>query len=156
MAATQCKSCSGLGRVESKKTGIVQECPLCGGSGQETNYIYMPRTYLLSASALILATTVQSIGQMSIDAIAPFQAVNLVATREGTFTTELQDQSGRDWQNAPVNDANLWGTAQNPFPLLAPLTIPAKAILRWKFVSTSGAQTNEIQPCILGFDLYEG
>lgn len=155
MAVTQCKSCAGLGRVESKKTGIVQECPLCGGSGKEVNYIYMPRIYLLSASALVLAPSAQSIGQMSIDAIAPFQAVNLVATREGTFTTELQDQSGRDWQNAPVNDENMWGTAQNPFPLLAPLVIPAKAILRWKFLDTSAAQ-NEIQPCMIGFDLYEG
>ena len=154
-ASTQCPGCNGR-RLVNNGAGQTQTCPLCDGTGQaEPNYVYMPRWYLLSASALILQGAVPSNGQMTIDAIAPFQAVFMVATRQGTFQSQLTDQSGRNWQSAAVDDANMWGTAQNPFPLMAALLIPAQAILRWIFNSTSGAQTNEIQPCMIGFDLYQ-
>lgn len=140
--------------VTSSKTGAVQTCPLCDGTGVNTNYVRMPRWYLLSASALVLGANAPSRGSMSVDAIAPFEAVFLVATRTSTFTTELFDQSGRAWQSFPVNDANQWGTAQNPFPLMAPLILPAQSVLNWVFTDTSGFQ-NTIQPCLIGFDLYE-
>jgi hypothetical protein len=112
----------------------------------------MPRWYVINATPTAAVPNVR--GAQSIDAIADFELCWLMATFQGQFTTELQDSSGRAWQNLPVNNANQFGTAQRPFALLAPIVIKAQSALNWSITDTSGVSPNAVQLGLSGFDLY--
>lgn len=146
-----CPGCKGR-RLLKNNAGNPVVCPLCEGSGKIDNYIRMPRWYLINATPTAAAPTVN--GALAIEAIADFELIWLMATQAGQFTTSLTDASGRAWQNLAVNNANQWGTAQRPFPMLAPLVLKAQTSLNWQIIDTSGVLPNAIQLALAGFDLY--
>lgn len=158
-----CPGCNGR-RLLSNAQGNPVTCPLCEGTGKmEPNYIRMPRWYPAGGSSSITLTGgapgPQNAQVTTIDATAPFEVVWLVSTQGGIFDEQISDQSGRPWQTPAtfIPNVNRWGTAQNPFPLVAPVIVPARANLNHLFrdQSSAGGAGNIIQPCFIGFELYE-
>lgn len=148
---SDCPGCNGR-RLLKNNQGNPVVCPLCEGSGKMDNYIRMPRWYVINATPTAAAPTVT--GALAIEAIADFELIWLMATQAGQFTTLLTDASGRSWQNLAVNNANQWGTAQRPFPMIAPLVLKAQTSLQWEITDTSGVTPNAVQLALAGFDLY--
>ncbi len=156
----QCPVCHGNRVVESQKTGNVQICPYCDGSGVwEGNVVRLPRTYTWgNASSIVLAAGAPGVDQspaLVIDGNYDFELVKGVATSTGIFADQIFDQSTRGWQSFGVyiTSANRWGTAQNPFNYEAPLIIPKRQTLQGNFHDMSGAP-NTVQACFCGFDLH--
>lgn len=147
-----CPGCNGRRILKNSSTGNPVVCPLCEGSGKMDNYIRMPRWYVINATPTAAIPVVN--GALGIEAIADFELIWLTATQQGEFTSSLFDASGRAWQNLPVNNANQWGTAQRPMPLIAPLVLKAQTSLQWTLTDTSGVSPNAIQLALIGFDLY--
>jgi hypothetical protein len=140
--------------VQNQRTGDPVVCPLCEGSGRRTFYDRLPRWYIINTT--IAAALGVNNGALAIDAQADFELIWLCRTSStGVFTAEFQDASGRTWQNLPVNDLNMFGTAVAPFPVgLSPVILRAQTSLIWRLVDTSGAAGNAIQLALIGYDLY--
>lgn len=152
--SNQCPGCAGRRVVYNAKTGNPVECPLCDGEGKRVNYQRLPRWYIINATIVAALGTLQ--GALAIDAMADFELIWLCRTSStGVFTTAFQDASGRTWQNLPVNDLNMFGTAERPFPVgLSPVVLRAQTSLLWTLVDTSGVAGNAIQLALVGYDLY--
>lgn len=165
----QCPVCQGNQIVESSKTGVVQLCPKCNGTGRaEPPVIRLPKTYTFgNTSQFTLAASggpgvagASSNQQMTIDGQYDFELVFLIASSNpggtaGAWQDRIADQVPRNWQQAGVfiQSANRWGTAQRPFPIVARVVIGVREVLTGEFQDMSGA-TNVIQPCFVGFDLH--
>lgn len=147
-----CPGCNGRRLLENAKTGNPVVCPLCDGSGTRENYTRLPRWYIINA---VLTALGRLPGALAIDAIADFELIWLCRTASGgVFTATFQDASGRTWQNLPVNDRNMFGTAERPFPVgLSPVVLRAQTSLAWELVDTSG-NPNTVQMALVGYDLY--
>lgn len=152
--SNQCPACAGRRVMYNAKTGNPVTCPLCEGEGKRENYQRLPRWYIINATIVLALGTLQ--GALAIDAMADFELIWLMRTSStGVFTTQLQDASGRTWQNLPVNDLNMFGTAAAPFPVgLSPVVLRAQTSLLWTLVDTSGVAGNAIQLALSGYDLY--
>ena len=169
MQNNQCPGCQGNRMVESSKTGVVQTCPLCNGSGRmEPRVIRLPKTYVFGNASQITLTASAGAGvagasnnqSLTIDGQYDFELVFLVASSNpgataGAWQDQIADQMPRNWQQAGVfiQSANRWGTAQRPFPLVARIILGVREVLTGTFQDMSGA-TNVIQPCFVGFDLH--
>ena len=148
-----CPGCSGRRMVTNDRTGNPVVCPLCEGTGHFWNYRPEFRHYIVNQvlTALGLGNPV-----LTIDAQADFQLVWLTRTASGgTFTSRISDTStGRQWDNAAVNDLNRFGSAQQPFPVgLSPVILKAQSSLSIALVDTSG-NPNTVQLAFIGYDLY--
>ena len=168
-ANAQCPGCQGNRLVESNKTGVVQTCPLCNGTGRmEPRYNRLPKTYVFGNSSLMTLAASGGGGisgaplqaQLTIDGSYEFELVFMVAISNpgqvaGAWEDQIQDQVPRNWQQAGIfiQSANRWGTAQNPFPLQARIIFGKREVMTGTFQDRSGA-TNNIQPCFVGYDLY--
>lgn len=149
----QCPSCQGLGRTPNALTGEPMSCPVCDGAGvTEPPYERLPFWYIIDA--IMPAGTGIITGSLTIEPRADFEWVFLSATHVGTFQTEFTDASGRTYQNAPVNDANQWGTAQRLLPLIAPVKLKMRSALNWRLTDTSGALPHTVQLALIGNELY--
>lgn len=147
----QCPACNGR-RMVSDKRGGMQVCPLCDGSGAVTPQpIRVPFDYVID-QVLTASQTISSALQFDRD--APFEWIWLVATQTGNFNSRFQDgATGRNLDSAAVNNANRFGTAQLPFPLVEPYIWAPGASLNWTLTDTSVAP-NTIQIVLRGYKLY--
>lgn len=155
----QCPVCHGNRVVESSRTGMVQVCPLCNGTGRADPPVNRaPKTYVFgNASEFTLAAGTPGAVQaqnMIIDGQYDFELVFLVATSTGTFQSRIADNVPRNWESAGIwiNNANRWGTAQRPFPVVARVIFHARDVLTGEFRDTSNA-SNTLQACFVGYDL---
>ena len=150
-AKQQCPACNGR-RLVNDTAGRKQVCPLCEGSGSVTPQpIRVPFDYVIDEVLLASASRTAS---LNFSKDAPFEWIWLVATKDGSFTSEFKDvATGRDFQNLPVNDANRFGTAQLPFPLVEPYIFAPGTALGYTLVDTSVAE-NTIQIVLKGYKLF--
>ncbi len=146
-----CAGCHGR-RILPNSAGNPVVCPLCNGTGKmEPLYDRLPYYYVINEVLLALGTIRRA---LSIEPIADFEWVWLMANSTGAYTTQLTDgSSGRQYQNLPVNNVNQWGTAQNPFPLVAPTVLKMRDTLNYVLVDTSGGG-NTIQLVLAGYQLF--
>lgn len=164
MKMNTCPACHGRRWMPNSKTGEPCECPICYGNGvREPPYDRLPFWYVINVNnGVALGANASIDGALQIEPRADFEAVAFVATSTGIFRTSLRDASGRTYQNdgariagaaALVDNANQWGTAQDPFYFLAPFILPMRTNLQHTFEDTSGAP-NTIQAALAGFELY--
>jgi hypothetical protein len=151
MTQETCRACHGRMTLPNVKTGEPCACPICGGMGvTEPPMNRLPFWYVIDQ----VLTALQSISSaLQINSDADFEWVWLSATFTGTFTTQLQDASSRAYQNSAVNNANQWGTAQLPLPLVQPMVLRARSLLKWTLTDTSNAG-NTVELALIGFELY--
>ena len=155
----QCPVCQGNRVVESSRTGVVQVCPLCNATGRAEPQVNRAlKTYVFgNASEFTLAAGAPGVAQaltLIIDGQYDFEVVFLVATSTGTFQSRISDNVPRNWESAGIwiNNANRWGTAQRPFPMVARVIFNARDVLTGEFRDTSGA-LNTVQACLVGYEL---
>lgn len=70
-----------------------------------------------------------------------FEADFLVVNSTGVFSCRIRI-GDRYLSNIPIHSANLFGTAQNPMPLLSPLKIRKNDIVIFELTELSGANNN--------------
>ena len=118
-----CRGCHGRLMLPNTRTGSLETCPLCGGIGKtEPLYDRLPFWYRIQATTVAALGTIA--GSLPIEPRADFEWVWLMASASGgVFSTQLTDASGRTYENAAINSENQWGTAQRPFPLIAPILL---------------------------------
>jgi hypothetical protein len=114
-------------------------CPVCGGTGVEEDpglfYVY-EFTFALLANAV---SSPQSLNIQNYD----FKWMFAMVVSTGFFTVQLSDaSSNRPFSNQEVHVNNLFGTSQNPFPLLTPFTFRKKGQILAKASDLSGAPNN--------------
>lgn len=94
---------------------------------------------------------------IQIDSDADFQLLYLIGTRDNVpLTVQITEggAGGLQWQSAPVNFDNIFGTAQLPFPVgLIPQLLPRKRTYNLTMLNTSGGPIN-IQAAFTGYKLY--
>jgi hypothetical protein len=111
-----CKTCHGTGMLTV--SGHTQACPMCDGTGVEFNpgreFTYELGPNVLAGGATLQASSVQVLNRA-------FRWMMAVAVSTFPFSTQVSDSRDlRPFSNQPVHSNNLWGTAQNPMPLLTP------------------------------------
>lgn len=80
-----------------------------------------------------------------------FEADFMVVISTGAFSAQIRI-GDRYLSNIPIHSANQFGTAQNPMPLLAPLTIRKNDIVIIQLLDLSGA-LNDIRIGFIGREL---
>lgn len=148
----QCPGCNGRLMIPNKN-GQMQACPLCDGTGSvEPQPIRVPFDYVIDEVLAAGGDQIQRALQFDRD--SPFEMIWLVATQTGIFTSQFTDgATGRQLDNLPVNNANRFGTAQLPFPLVEPYIWAPGASLNYILVDTSAAP-NTIQIVLKGYKLF--
>ena len=142
MAPMPCKFCQGKGVINvPQPNGSLQAqlCPVCGGSGlaQDAGMFFVYE--------LTFALTANQVGaQNSLNILNnPFKWMFGMAVFTGNFAVQLSDGSTqRQFSNQQVHVSNLFGTAQNPFPLLTPYTFAQKGQILAIASDLSGAPNN--------------
>lgn len=82
-----------------------------------------------------------------------FKALFLVATSTGRFLSQIVDgASKRQWSNAQVIDTLMWGTAQNPMPLLQPYVFGRRGQIQVNLTDISGAG-NTVRLAFIGVEI---
>jgi hypothetical protein len=149
----QCPACNGRRLVQNGK-GQVQTCPLCDGSGSVTPQpIRVPFDYPINFAALV-GSSANNTASIQFDRDAPFEWVWAVATETGTFSSRMEDgATGRKFDSDFVNNANRFGTAQLPFPLVEPYIFAPGTTCNFTINETS-TNTNTIQIVLKGYKLY--
>lgn len=85
---------------------------------------------------------------------ADFQAIWWISNQTGTFTLRVSDGgSGRPFMNTPINNANILGTANNPFPMLPPYVFKRAQSIQLDITDTSG-NPNTIQIAFVGKKIF--
>ena len=121
------------------------------GAAQVETVVEMAFWYL----ANITLTALQSLTTaVSINADSDFMCLWLIASSTGGFTLSWQDNAtGRLFQNNPVNSANIFGTAQLPFPMLPPYTFQRQGSIGLTVTDTSNAG-NTVQIVFAGKKIF--
>lgn len=89
-----------------------------------------------------------------INADADFQAIWLIANSTGAFNCIFSDGStGRQFMSTAVRNTNLFGTAQNPFPMLPPYVFKRQGSIILQLTDVSGAP-NTIQVVFSGKKIF--
>lgn len=147
----QCPACNGRLMIPDR-SGRMQKCPICEGAGSvEPQPIRVPFDYVIDE---VLTAAQRLPRALQFDRDAPFEWIWLVATQTGTFTSQFTDgATGRQLDNLAVNNANRFGTAQLPFPLVEPYIWAPGASLNYILVDTSVAG-NTIQIVLRGYKLF--
>lgn len=134
-----CKFCQGKGAVQWNPQAPPVPCPVCNGAGVQEDpgqFFVYELTFALTAN--------QVSGQFSVNIVnRPFRWMFAMAVSTGFFTAKLSDGSTqRAFSNQEVHVNNLFGTAQNPFPLLTPYTFQRKGQIQAIASDLSGAPNN--------------
>jgi len=148
----QCPGCANspiVGAVpDANGSGQYVTCPLCGQYGTPGQYPGAGKGYFYQINISLTDQNQHPI-TVQIRAQADFLWKFAIASRVGTFTT-IMDLNGAQMQTVfnsagqilpttGINDTNLWGTNQNPFPLPDPIALPAQGRLTFTLTDTSGA-----------------
>lgn len=137
--AQPCKFCQGKGAVQFNPSLPPVPCPVCGGTGfQEDPGLFF--VYEFTFALLANAVSVQnSLNILNND----FKWMFAMVVSTGFFTVKLSDGSSqRPFSNQEVHVNNLFGTSQNPFPLLTPYTFRKKGQILAVASDLSGVGNN--------------
>jgi len=109
----------------------------------------LPFWYPINVALTANQTGVQ--GTVTMDNDADFELRELLATSTGIFSVTLIDRyTSRPMMTAPINNLNMFGTAQLPFILPIPYTLLRTATLAVTFNDLSAAP-NTIQLAFWGY-----
>jgi hypothetical protein len=147
--AQPCKFCQGRGVVQFNPSLPPVACPVCGGTGFEEDpglfYVY-EFTFALAANDV---SKQFSLNIQNYD----FKWMFAMVVSTGFFTVKLSDaSSNRPFSNQEVHVNNLFGTSQNPFPLLTPFTFRKKGQIL-AVASDLSAAPNNIRMAFAGVEL---
>ena len=130
---------------------------------QGQDVLRVPDSYVLNA---VLSGNASATYAIQIQQKADFEWLNRIASSTGTFRVRIQDgATGRDLITfnpqvtgstlAPntISNANYFGTAQLPNPLLQPYVFARSSSILVTLTDTSGS-SNTIEVVFDGFDLY--
>lgn len=128
-----CPTCQGGGVVNAG--GTLQNCPSCGGSGKA----YIPGLFYTYGISIVLGANAAA--QQVINILnAPFKWIFATAASTGAFTVQLADAKNlRQFFNTPLHNSLVFGTAQNPFPVLNPWTFDQNGAIQINVADISGA-----------------
>jgi hypothetical protein len=147
--AQPCKFCQGKGAVQFNPSLPPVPCPICGGSGFEEDpglFFVYELTFALAANDVSkpFSLNLQNYN---------FKWMFATAVSTGFFTVKLSDSSSnRPFSNQEVHVNNLFGTSQNPFPLLTPFTFKRKGQIQ-AVASDLSAAPNNIRLAFAGVEL---
>lgn len=151
MSQTPCTFCAKSGHpgYVVSPGGIWQRCPACDGTG-----ITPPEpllfTYEIDATIAANAANQQASVQVNDN---DFRWLFAVAVATGAFTAQVTDGSTkRQFSNVALHQNAAWGTAAQPFPLLAPFTFKRRGAIQVALADLSGAQ-NTIRLSFHGVEL---
>jgi len=116
MTKQPCQDCKGVGYLTYG--GGLHLCPMCEGS-KEMFDPGVEYTYEMGPLSLIGGQTqsYESVQVLNYD----FRAMFLMAVYLFPFTSQIVDsKTGQQFSNQQVHNLNLWGTAENPMPVLTP------------------------------------
>lgn len=117
----------------------------------EQEVLRVPFKYVLNQ---VLTALQDFNGAIQIQQDADFEWVFNIANQTGTFQIQITDlATGRVLMNAPVNNANYFGTAQLPFPNLEPYVFARSSSIGVRLIDTSNAG-NTIQIVFSGYKLF--
>lgn len=148
-----CRGCSGRGQMRTPDNRMWQQCPSCGGSGQNQQVFRVPFDYVWP-SIVLTALQANVPATLQIDQDSDFEWIWIAGDRTGAYRIQLRDGStGRTLSNNKVNDDNFAGTAQLPFPLVEPYLIARSTSMTANVDDLSNAG-NTIQLVFKGYKLF--
>jgi len=111
-----CATCNGGGLINTPSG--MQACPMCDGTGQAYD---AGREFTYELGPLVIvggsSQTAQSVQVLN----HSFRWMMALASSTFPFTAQISDsRDQRPFSNQPVHSSNLFGTAQNPMPILTP------------------------------------
>jgi hypothetical protein len=147
--AQPCKFCQGKGVVQFNPSLPPVPCPVCGGTGVQEDpglFFVYEFTFALLANAVSVQNSLNILNN-------DFKWMFAMVVSTGFFTVKLSDGSSqRPFSNQEVHVNNLFGTSQNPFPLLTPYTFRKKGQILAVASDLSGAPNN-IRMAFAGVEL---
>lgn len=142
-----CQFCGGKKVVAAPNGSAYQACPLCNGTGKDQSGA-IPFAYNFE-SPVIGALGVLN-GQTIIINNGDFTVLFLMAQSTGAFKVQWSDKGkNRPFSEVQIDSRNMFGTAQNPFPLLTPYTFSKGGIMGLDFTDLSNAN-NTIRVTFFG------
>ncbi len=145
-----CKFCQGKGVVQYNPSMAPVACPVCGGTGvAEDPGLFFVYELTIALNANQLLNPGPSLNILNND----FKWMFAMAVGTGAFAVQLSDGSTqRQFSNQLVHVNNLFGTAQNPFPLLTPYVFKKKGQIQASIQDLSGAG-NSVRLAFAGVEL---
>ncbi len=142
-----CKACGGKGVLQA--IGTLIKCPVCDGTGVAADpglfFIYEGGPFVLAGNAVQNGNSIQVLDK-------DFRWQFAVAISTGAFTVFIRDsQRKRPFSNQAVHSSNIFGTAQNPFPILVPWTFRKRGSILFDLADISGAG-NTIRVAFIGVE----
>lgn len=142
-----CKACGSRGLV-GLGNGQTVACPVCAGTGQDPGLFFV---YAVETAGALAGNGAVTLAIQVLD--HSFRVWYLVATSTGAFTALISDLGGkRPFSNIAVHSANLFGTAQNPFPLVVPYVFQKRGQIAVALTDLSGAG-NTIRLAFVGAEV---
>jgi hypothetical protein len=147
----RCPNCNGARFVEAPSSGLLLPCPMCDATGVDPGvedfFVYV---FDLTITAGVGARNDNQ--KVVIDGSAGFRWKALTGTQAFDYRVRFRQQSGAymssggiGGSNDLVNNANIVGTAQFPFPILPhPMFPPSGHILQDFENRNAGANTIQI------------
>ena len=130
--------------------GVAQVCPMCDGSSKA----YVPGLFY-TYSILITLTSGQTQNQAINILNAPFKWIFSTSVQTGPFTIQLSDaKNQRQFFNQPLHNSLVFGTAQNPFPILNPWTFDQNGSIQINITDLSSAP-NSVWLAFIGVQLVQ-
>lgn len=153
-----CPNCNGQRIVESP-SGLLQACPLCDGTGADPG-LETFRVYVFDIE--LAADERRDNESVVIDGGAAFRLKALTGTQTGAYRVRFRHASGEYMSrgrgggfasNDLVNNANMIGTAQFPFPIVPTSLFGANGNVLIDIEDLSSAE-NTIQIALIGANVY--
>lgn len=129
-----CTTCNGAKMIQVG--GTVQQCPVCDGSGKQ----YKPGLFFEYGQQFNL-TPNQTLFQQAISILdAPFRWLFAVAQSTGAFTAQIFDGANkRPFMPTQLHNSIVFGTAQNPMPVIVPYVFQQRTSILVTLTDLSGA-----------------
>ncbi|HEX3584399.1 MAG TPA: hypothetical protein VH024_00275 [Candidatus Angelobacter sp.] len=134
-----CQFCKGQKIIKGPNSNLYQRCPACNGTGKDESG-GIPFTFVYEK--LPLGANVKSFQDVVNIQNGDFKLLFLVGLGDGIFTCQLSAGKNQTFSDKEVHRDNLFGTAQNPMPVLAPYTFKKGTLLGVQLSDLSGANNN--------------
>lgn len=134
-----CKFCHGEKIIKGPNSNLYQRCPACNGTGKDDTG-GIPFTFVYEK--LPLGANVKSFQDTVQIQNGDFKLLFLVGLSDGIFTCQLTAGKNQAFSDKEVHRDNLFGTAQNPMPVLAPYTFKKGSLLGVQISDLSAANNN--------------
>ena len=135
-----CQFCHGQKIIKGPNSNLYQRCPACNGSGKDDSggipftFVYEKLPLAANKASFQDTTQVQN---------GDFKLLFLVGLSDGIFTCQLSDAGRKQpFSDKEVHRDNLFGTAQNPMPVLAPYTFKKGGLIGVQISDLSGVANN--------------